>query len=397
MVRYDGVARFLDQGDQFRVDQPGEDVEAEAESGYTLETPINSMELANTRSHWEQNITMEASTHTFLSTEKSPQNINHISETTFVTDAINCKTPNTNRTHGEILRSSAAKPLLLALPRELRDSIYSLVYESQSHYERCMIIGARRLFALRHDSSLLVLARFLGAAPITRTNMQLAEEYAECILKTKCIFIHGGPESLHYFFRYLDKSHLQWIRSIEMDWLTMPLELYDRIINAEEREIWPLFRYIKEHTNIKAITIPLHFFEVRGTFGSLQHRSSRETRVFRQSRNDVLQYWAVMGANALSLLLHDILDQVVIRIRPYDTWCLLSPAVKVQDLAKEPWERWNMNGEASCLRNLQDALDCRRDIRVDIRELVVAVKLQPWSEEDMGEELLVTMRKPARL
>jgi hypothetical protein len=100
-----------------------------------------------------------------------------------------------------------------------------------------------------------------------------------------------------------------------------------------------------------------------------------------------------MGANALTLLLHDVLDKVVIRIRPYDTWCLLSPGVKVQDLANKSWGAWNMDDEASCLRNLQDALDCRRDTKVDIRSLIVSVKLQPWSEEDMGEELLVAMQK----
>jgi hypothetical protein len=278
------------------------------------------------------------------------------------------------------------------LPRELRDIIYSGVYRNQSRAEQCIIIEARRLYPLREDSSLLALARYLGS-PITQTNKQVAVEYAERILKTQRIYIRSGPTILHTFFRYLDKTHLQWIKAIEMDWLTMPMELYYKFEQTEEREIWPLFLFIKMHTNIQSITVPLYFLEVGGARGSGTRRNRSEKTIFLQHRREVLNYWAVIGAHALSLLLHDALDEVCIRIRPYDTWSLLEPAVKVRVLANTPWKSWKLD-EIEPLQNLQHQVNDRSTCAVDVRELIVAVKVQPWLEENIGEELLITMRKP---
>lgn len=336
--------------------------------------------ITRPRSHWAPLGTKTIEVAEFKGIEKTKQLMEH--------QNVENQAANTDRS------ASSTKCALLELPREIRDMIYSELYRIHNGVENRMIIEPARLAVLQIDNSLPTVARYFPSA-ITQSNKQLAAEYVQHILETKCVYVRSGPQVLQNFFRLLNRTHFSYIKAIEMDWRTIPYDFYTHLHEAEDREIWPLFGFIKMYSNIKAITVPLHFLEAPGAIKRPEVRHSSETLVFHQSKYEVLRYWRVVGAYAIGLLLHGSLNEVHIKLRPYDTWTLFEPSLKVREIASVHWKLWDIEG-IDVLDDLQHQLRCRGHAGIDLRTLIVDVKVQTWTDENIGEELIITLHRPAR-
>jgi hypothetical protein len=291
--------------------------------------------------------------------------------------------------HNANKKNQDSRPFLfLTFAQELRDLVYSKMYAAQDCADRRIVIEARRLSSLRNHSSLLVLVLCLGH-PITRTNKQVALEFVEQTLRTECLLFTCGPDRLLAFFKRLDPAHLQWIKAIEMDWFEMPMDILSKFHKLEKEEISPLFTFIKMHTNITSVTVPLFFLAIRAP----RSIPSSEVKVFRTTPYQVLKYWCVVGAYAIALLLDNDLDEVLMAIRPRDVWALVEPTLNVHDLANMPWNEWDLKN-IECLYELEMQLANRMNEKIEIKTLIAAVEVQLWEDTEIGEELLITMRRP---
>ncbi|KAF2270467.1 hypothetical protein CC78DRAFT_611366 [Lojkania enalia] len=129
----------------------------------------------------------------------------------------------------------------LELPLELRNLIYSHVFGMSSHNDRDDRIERRHLKCFKPSAASFLL---LLHHKYLLLNRQVASEALEILLKNHTVYLSCGPFVLKSLLTRIQhertgqgRQWLQWMKSIELDWVTFPnLRFYPPTWEDEENE-----------------------------------------------------------------------------------------------------------------------------------------------------------------
>ena len=276
-----------------------------------------------------------------------------------------------------------------SLPPEIRDQIYSYIYNTQDYIAKRLILSSYRLYKLRRtpaNEELKVISTWLFN-PVCQTSNRLRLEYLIHILRRETVHLHAGPAAIHSTLLTLhDSTPLipPSLRSISLLWPHVPKPHAERAYTLDT-DVPQLFSFLRAHCSaLASLALPTFYYA--------------ETVARWHWAN---KYWSYVAVAATELLCDGAtpLKTVAVVVRPFDLWAVLEPGLEgwaQQSPAREGTADWSGFIDALLLqRDTRELGTALRDYAPKaLHQASFRWRREPSTQVDGGTDIVWTVSKP---